>query len=734
MKTVQIAASTLLPNDADVDGDPLTITGVDAGAGGTVSLSGSTITFRVSDGYEGGAGFAYTLSDGHGGNATGNVAIQVTANGAITGSDTRDVIDVSTADSGQVVDALGGHDDVIGSAYADEITGGAGQDTLEGGAGDDVFHVVGDGGINEVDGGTGYDTIRGSAGDDVVGLRSLSGVEAIDTGGGYDVVRGSGSRDRIDFSSMQIAGVDLIDGAGGHDILIGSTGQNSIRGGAGFDEIDGGDGTDRAVFDGNYADYAVTQGADRITVEALVTGERTDKLYNVEILQFADGQWANGTFTAGATDFGDADTTIVTLAASDDAVQASEDTPVTLDPTGNDTLTSTAAVASVGQAAHGQAVLQEDGLVAYTPDADYAGSDSFSYTLRDDTGQTSSATVAIDVAPVNDAPVTVDDAATATEQTAQTIDVLANDSDVDGDALTVAGVSGVTDGSVQINTDGTLAYTPDAGSAGSHSFTYTASDGAGGETTGQVAVEVSAPEPTGPTARWTGTSFRDIVDLSAANGGHWIDGLGGHDEIVATAFADWIATGEGSDSLSGGYGDDLFLASATSVDGFDAIDGGGGFDTLKGDAADNVIGLESLVSVERIDGGGGADVLLGRGNRDHLDLSGTELVDIELIDTQGGHDIVTGSAGDDHYRGGAGWDDFNGGAGFDTVYFDSNFADYTVTGGDGSFTVEAHATSERTDDLTNVEALRFADGIYEDGSFTLVGIADDSAQLVYDVA
>ena len=738
-EAVEIAASTLLANDSDAEGDPLSITAVEAGTGGTVSLSGTTITFLVSEGFEGDAGFTYTLSDGRGGSATGNVAIQVTADGTIAGTDTRDVIDVSTAESGQAIDARGGHDDVIGSAHADEITGGTGQDKLTGGDGDDLFHVVGNGGIDAVSGGSGLDEIRGSTGDDVIGLRSMSGVEAIDAGDGYDVIRGAGSRSVLDFSSVNLTGVELIDGAGGHDILTGSTGQDVLRGGGGYDEIDGGGGVDMAIYDANYADYRLSQGDGRIEVEARVTGENDDKLYNVEILQFADGQWSDGSFTAGATGFGDVgdsggDEETATLSASDDTLATREDTPVTFDPTSNDTLSASAVVASIQQPARGSAVLADDGRITYTPDPDYAGADSFSYTLNDDADQTSMATVTIDVSAVNDAPQTVDDTAATTEGAAVTVDVLANDSDVDGDPLTIAGVSGVTNANVQINDDGTLAYTPNAGSAGMHSFTYTVSDGAGGEGTGQVTVDVSASGPEGPTASWTGSATRDKVGFSWADEGYKIDPRGGWDSIKGSDFADWIRTSKDADDLKGAGGDDLFISVEQAASGFDAIDGGAGFDTLKGDANDNVIGVRSLSSVERIAGGEGADIVQGGSSRDRLDLSDVELVDIELIDTNGGHDIVTGSAGDDHYRGGAGWDSFDGHGGFDTVYFDGNFADYTVTGADGTFSVDAHATNERSDDLANVEALRFADGVYQDGEFTVVGVTTASEHLVYDGA
>ena len=73
-------ASSLLSNDTDVDGDTLTVTSVGAASGGTVSLSGTTITFSPDAGYSGPASFQYTVSDGQGGTDIGTVNLTVDGN------------------------------------------------------------------------------------------------------------------------------------------------------------------------------------------------------------------------------------------------------------------------------------------------------------------------------------------------------------------------------------------------------------------------------------------------------------------------------------------------------------------------------------------------------------------------------------------------------------------------------------------------------------------------------
>jgi hypothetical protein len=141
--------------------------------------------------------------------------------------------------------------------------------------------------------------------------------------------------------------------------------------------------------------------------------------------------------------------------------------------------------------ANGTAVINPDNTVTYTPDANFYGSDSFSYTISDGAGGSDTAVVTITVTPVNDAPVANDDVATTLQDTTVTIDVLANDSDVEGDALSVTAVTIPTNGSVVINPDNTVTYTPDASYSSTDSFSYTASDGNGGSDTAVVTITVT---------------------------------------------------------------------------------------------------------------------------------------------------------------------------------------------------------------------------------------------------
>src|SRR5262245_60044901 len=135
--------------------------------------------------------------------------------------------------------------------------------------------------------------------------------------------------------------------------------------------------------------------------------------------------------------------------------------------------------------------MNPDGTLTYTPNANFFGTDSFTYTLTD--GQFTfrePATVTITVLAQNDAPVANADTATTDAGVAATVAVLANDLDVDGDTLTVAAVTQGSNGSVAINPDGTVSYTPNVGFAGQDSFQYTLSDGQLGEATATVSLTV----------------------------------------------------------------------------------------------------------------------------------------------------------------------------------------------------------------------------------------------------
>src|SRR5207247_4119985 len=124
--------------------------------------------------------------------------------------------------------------------------------------------------------------------------------------------------------------------------------------------------------------------------------------------------------------------------------------------------------------AHGTLTFNANGSFTYTPAANYNGADSFTYKARDPSGALSNvATVSLTITPVNDPPVAANESYTTAEEARLTVaapGVLANDTDVDGDALTAALASGPAHGTLTLNSNGSFTYTPAAAYNGPDTF------------------------------------------------------------------------------------------------------------------------------------------------------------------------------------------------------------------------------------------------------------------------
>ncbi|EII3148840.1 tandem-95 repeat protein, partial [Vibrio parahaemolyticus] len=162
-----------------------------------------------------------------------------------------------------------------------------------------------------------------------------------------------------------------------------------------------------------------------------------------------------------------------------DSTNVVEDTPTIINVLGNDTFEGKDKVVSLDAEngpKNGTVIVNNDGTVTYTPDDNYVGKDTFTYVVTSG-GVSESTTVTVNVTPVNDAPVAKDDIATTQEDTAVTIDVLPNDTDVDGDKLSIQSASvPETQGTVEI-VDGKLVFTPAENFHGDAEITYIVTDG-----------------------------------------------------------------------------------------------------------------------------------------------------------------------------------------------------------------------------------------------------------------
>ncbi|UCV29450.1 retention module-containing protein [Ferribacterium limneticum] len=229
-------------------------------------------------------------------------------------------------------------------------------------------------------------------------------------------------------------------------------------------------------------------------------------------------------FTVSLTDdAGNTTTQVISLTIAavadiqNDNLSTTEDTAVTIlasDLLGNDSFEGSPVVTAVGSAAHGTVALV-GGNLTYTPTGNYNGPDSFTYTVTSPTGVTETATVNVTVTPANDAPVAGDDSASTAINQPVTIDVKANDSDPDNanNQLTVSNpLVDPTKGSVTLNPDGTLTFTPVSNITGPVTITYTLTDPDGLTDTATVTINVG----TNTAPAGTDNSFTFAEDSSQA--------------------------------------------------------------------------------------------------------------------------------------------------------------------------------------------------------------------------
>ncbi len=173
-----------------------------------------------------------------------------------------------------------------------------------------------------------------------------------------------------------------------------------------------------------------------------------------------------------------------------DVATTPEDTAVNIAVLANDTdpESNTLSIASVGTPPNGTVAISGNSVI-YTPKANFNGTDTFSYAVSDGS-LLASAQVTVTVTPVNDAPVATDDTVNVTKNQAKVIDVRANDTDVDGNTLTLQTVTTPGHGTAVI-ADGKVTYTPATDYVGTDTFTYVISDGSLTET-GVVNITVKA--------------------------------------------------------------------------------------------------------------------------------------------------------------------------------------------------------------------------------------------------
>ncbi len=167
----------------------------------------------------------------------------------------------------------------------------------------------------------------------------------------------------------------------------------------------------------------------------------------------------------------------------------------------------------VAQGSKGTAAITNasTGAYTYTPGANATGSDTFSFKASDGSLSSNTASVSVSITPVNDQPVAAPDSAQTYRGQPVTISVLANDTDVDGDPVSLTSATQGTYGATTLS-GSAVKYTPNNTFTGTDSFTYKVADGKGGAATGTVTVKVYAD------ASSSGTTQPVIMAINAGGG------------------------------------------------------------------------------------------------------------------------------------------------------------------------------------------------------------------------
>ncbi len=537
----------VLTNDNDPDGDDLTVTAASAPNGTVVINPDGTLTYTPDANFNGTDTITYQISDGQGGSSTSTVTVTVGAENddptvtplAALGNADADVI---------AIDVSGSFDDLDGDTLtftqtglppgltidpAGNITGTIDPSASQGGPnGDGIYSVT----ITADDGfgGTVSSTFSWTVtnpppvavndgpiavtedtpldinvlGNDTDPDGDTLTVTLATAGNGEVTINPDGTINYVpdpDYNGPDTITYTISDGNGGTstatvEINVGEVNdapvaspiapRNDVDGAlvsvpvaANFSDVDG----DTLTFTAAGLPLGLTIDPNTGVISGTIDSDASQPAGGVYTVVVTANDGRGGTVDQSFT------WTITNPppVAVNDTASTSEDLPVNIPVLGNDSdpdgdmLTVTTA-----SAANGSVVIQPDGTIDYTPNQDFNGTDTITYTISDGNGGTATATVTVTVGAVNDPPVAVDDATVTDEETPVTVPVLANDSDVDGDPLTVTTAS-APNGTVVINPDGTVTYTPDPDFNGTDTITYVISDGQGGTATATVAVTVN---------------------------------------------------------------------------------------------------------------------------------------------------------------------------------------------------------------------------------------------------
>ncbi|NFV79227.1 Ig-like domain-containing protein, partial [Magnetospirillum aberrantis] len=515
--------------------------------------------------------------------------------------------DILVGGSGNDTLIGGGGSDTLTGGGGDDTLIVNGDDMVSGGSGQDTVIVVGDTGVSIDLGLSEVETVYGSTGDDTLDASGTTGAAVIGGGGDDSIIGGSGGgtfSGGAGNDTFIVGGGDTsFDGGEGNDTAV--FGSNGHAGGIGDYNVrhasDGGwvftapDGssttirnTDTVVFEDMEVIFEPVRrcaGAFRIWEDVPVTIPKALLLTNdydadgdpLTIASVDNGPYGQVSLDAdgnvrfvGSPDFngtttfaytisdghGGFDSATVTIyvrpvndtpTAQDVAITTVEDMPVIGRLVAADVDGDSLVWSLQDNAQHGTVTLAADGSYTYAPTADWNGTDNFRVRVADGVGGMVDQTVTVEVAAVNDRPVAVNDSgfhSTAGQPITFTAgDLLANDSDVEGDLLSIVSVGDAVGGTVLRNSDGTITFTPDEWSEGQVGFRYTVSDPFGA--TDDAVVTVNLLPPT--YSRYLAEGADTIVNLTES-------GAQEHPQVAVLAGGGHVVVWQSAGQDGSGYG------------------------------------------------------------------------------------------------------------------------------------------------------------------------------------
>jgi hypothetical protein len=454
-------------NDYDLNADTIALVSVSTPAHGTATILNNNITYTPDTNWAGTETLTYTITDGHGNNSDGTITIEVTIHTPTA------VNDSATTDFNQpvTINVLANDSDSLNKTPLNIVS----VSTCANGTVSIVTNQVHFEPATDFSGVTTFTyTIENSDGDTATAQVTVTVEPA---------------------NSNPIAVDDTADTQQGQSTVIAVLTNDS------------------------------DPDNDALTVSTVSTpAHGTATINNGNVEYTPESTWyGTDSFTYTISDGnGGTDTATVTISINGapitvtDAETTTKNNSVVISPLANDSDPDNNTPLSlnyVNQPAHGS-ITQNGNQITYTPNFNWLGVDTFTYSMSDSMMGFATGTIEVTVTGSNTNPVAVDDSASVQQGQSTSISVLMNDSDADYDMLTVSAVDTPAHGTATINNN-SVDYTPTSTYSGIDTFTYTISDGNGGTATATVTININGSPVAVDDTATTDEDVPVIIDVLA---------------------------------------------------------------------------------------------------------------------------------------------------------------------------------------------------------------------------